>query len=53
VDLYNVDGGIFFGEFTLYPASGLYRFEPATFDLALGEKWRLDKTNARQFKPWF
>ncbi|HOI81962.1 MAG TPA: ATP-grasp fold amidoligase family protein [Synergistales bacterium] len=53
VDLYNVDGRIFFGEFTLYPASGLYRYEPVSFDLALGEKWRLEKTYARQFKPWF
>ncbi len=53
VDLYNVDGRIFFGEFTLYPASGLYRYEPVSFDLDKGEKWRLDKTNARQFKPWF
>jgi len=53
VDLYNVDGRIFFGEFTLYPASGLYRYEPVSCDITQGDKWGLDKTNARRFKPWF
>lgn len=52
VDLYNVDGRIFFGEFTLYPASGLYRYEPTSFDFELGRKWILDKKHERRFSPW-
>jgi len=53
VDLYNVDGKIYFGEFTLYPASGLNRFEPVSFDFALGEKWNLDTRFKREFNPWY
>ena len=53
VDLYNLDGRILFGEFTLYPASGLYRYEPVSFDFNLGEKWVLDRSHERDFKPWF
>lgn len=53
VDLYEVDGRIFFGEFTLYPASGLYRYEPVSFDFDLGEKWILDTRYARKFNPWY
>jgi hypothetical protein len=41
VDLYNVDGEIFFGELTPYPASGIERFDPASFDSELGAKWEL------------
>jgi hypothetical protein len=41
VDLYNVDGDIFFGEVTPYPASGIERFDPASFDRELGAKWEL------------
>jgi hypothetical protein len=43
VDLYNVDGKIFFGELTPYPASGIERFEPASFDGELGAKWKLPR----------
>jgi hypothetical protein len=41
VDLYAVDGEVWFGEYTPYPGAGLYRFEPQTFDRELGEYWRL------------
>jgi hypothetical protein len=41
VDLYNVDGDIFFGELTPYPASGIDRFVPDSFDDELGAKWKL------------
>lgn len=42
VDLYNVSGTIFFGEFTPYAGSGLERFVPASFDhKVLGPRWSL------------
>lgn len=40
VDLYNVDGRIYFGELTHYPGGGIVRLQPREFDLALGELWR-------------
>lgn len=46
VDLYNVDGEIFFGEFTIYPASGLNPMERG-LDLHLGSKWQLDREHQR------
>ncbi len=42
VDLYNVDGKIYFGEMTFTNASGLCQFEPEKFDRILGEQWDLD-----------
>ncbi len=53
VDMYNVDGRIFFGEFTLYPDSGFFRFNPVSFDYELGEQWKLDMRHARVFRTWF
>jgi TupA-like ATPgrasp len=41
VDLYDVEGSIVFGELTPYPCGGLERFQPASFDVELGEKWQL------------
>lgn len=41
VDLYNIDGDIFFGELTPYATSGLDRFVPREFDAELGAKWKL------------
>lgn len=41
VDLYNVNGKIFFGELTFYHASGYVKFEPDEFDFILGEKFEL------------
>ncbi len=53
VDLYDVDGRIFFGEFTLYPASGMYRYAPLGFERKLGEHWPLNREYSRDFRPWF
>lgn len=36
VDLYNVDGKIYFGELTFYPWSGYVKFVPQEFDKTLG-----------------
>ncbi len=38
VDLYNLDGRIFFGEITFSPFSGLMRITPDEWDFILGEK---------------
>lgn len=40
VDLYNVDGKIYFGELTFTPAAGGIRLRPESWDVKLGEKWR-------------
>ena len=36
IDMYNLDGRIVFGEFTLYPQGGNLRFEPYDFSLYAG-----------------
>lgn len=36
VDLYNIDGMVYFGELTFYPSSGYGRFHPDNFDIQLG-----------------
>lgn len=41
IDLYDIDGRVYFGEFTPYPCSGLDRFIPASFDAELGARWKL------------
>lgn len=43
VDLYYIKDGDrwVFGEYTLYPTSGMARFEPRSFDEELGSYWRL------------
>ncbi|HPI97300.1 MAG TPA: ATP-grasp fold amidoligase family protein [Synergistales bacterium] len=40
VDLYNLRGKIYFGEFTVYPGSATSRY-PFEFDLEIGRKWDL------------
>ncbi len=37
VDLYEINGKIYFGEITFYPASGMGRFRPERYDLILGK----------------
>ncbi len=37
VDLYNIEGKIYFGELTFYPWSGYVSFNPDTFDFTLGK----------------
>ena len=39
VDFYCEDGQLSFGEYCLYPGSGLDPFRPDALDLALGERW--------------
>jgi len=39
VDLYNIDGDIYFGELTFYDGSGYKGFIPDEFDFILGEKF--------------
>lgn len=41
VDLYNVDGKIYFGELTFYPQSGYIPFKPDSFDFELGAEFSL------------
>ena len=39
VDFYEIDGAPLFGEFCLYPGSGLDRFDPFSLDDWLGAQW--------------
>ena len=41
IDLYEVDGKVFFSEFTFYDWGGLMKFKPDEWDLKLGEKIHL------------
>lgn len=41
VDLYNINGKIYFGELTFYPASGMGTFSPSEWDLKLGQMIKL------------
>jgi teichuronopeptide biosynthesis TupA-like protein len=41
VDLYNVDGRIYFGELTFTPMAGYLKLRPERWDLRLGEKWNV------------
>lgn len=43
VDLYNINGNIYFGELTFFHGSGYVEFEPDDFDFVLGSKFRLIK----------
>lgn len=41
IDLYNIAGRIYFGEFTLYPKSGFGKFIPDEWNLRLGDMIKL------------
>jgi len=41
VDLYSIQGKIYFGEMTFYPWSGYVKFTPDSFDFELGIKFVL------------
>lgn len=43
VDLYNMDGRIYFGEITLHHESGWARFDPKKYDLFYGKKLKWPK----------
>ena len=36
VDLYNIDGKIYFGELTFYDGSGYFHYDPDEFDFEMG-----------------
>ena len=42
IDLYNLNGKIYFGELTHYPGSGTVKFEPNAFDFVLGKHWKIE-----------
>lgn len=59
VDLYNIDGKIYFGELTFYPGSGYGSFVPDSFDFELGNLFSIQpdseyikyiKSNALHYK---
>jgi len=39
VDLYNVQGKVYFGEMTFTPVGGRFNFTPESWDNELGQKW--------------
>lgn len=41
IDLYNLDGQIYFGEMTFFDGSGYMSFEPDAFDFEIGKKFSL------------
>lgn len=43
VDLYNVDGKIYFGEVTFYPDAGYNKIEPISYDYVMGKYIELPK----------
>lgn len=45
VDLYSVQGKIYFGELTFFPWSGYVQFTPDRFDYEMGEKFILPEKN--------
>jgi len=45
VDLYNINGHIYFGELTFFHWSGLMPFDPAEWDLKMGEFLQLPNCN--------
>lgn len=44
-DFYEIDGKVYFGEITLYPASGLSKFDPKEWDYKFGSWITLPKFN--------
>jgi hypothetical protein len=44
VDLYNIDGKIYFGELTFTPAGSL-KLQPTIWDAKLGEKWKISSAS--------
>lgn len=45
VDLYNINGRIYFGELTFFPWSGYVQYTPDSFDFEMGKKFFLPKRN--------
>ena len=51
VDFYEVDGRALFGEFCLFPGSGLDPFDPPSLDDWLGSQWSAQYVAARAAVP--
>jgi hypothetical protein len=53
VDLYNKEKKVYFDEFTVHPAgiSSFLGFDISTLDLALGDKWKSNKSRIIHFSP--
>ena len=47
VDLYEINGKVYFGEMTFTNASGLEKIEPYEMDLYLGDQWKLPGGDAQ------
>jgi hypothetical protein len=47
VDLFDTPHGVFFGETTPYPGSGLSPFSPNSFDYFLGSHWSLPPLDSK------
>ena len=47
IDLYNIDGKIYFSEITLYSAGGFEKFTPEEFDLKLGKYIDISKVKPK------
>lgn len=45
VDLYNINGRIYFGELTFFPWSGYVQYQPDSFDFEMGKKFILPERN--------
>ena len=43
VDLYEINGKVYFGELTLFSASGNVPFVPEVWDKKIGDLWNLQK----------
>ena len=50
VDMYNVNGKIYFGEMTFTNGSGLDRIIPNEYDQMLGDLWKLDMSKKQFMK---
>ena len=46
IDLYHIQGKIYFGEITFFPWSGYMKFTPDAWDFELGKHFALPKVNA-------
>ena len=42
VDLYDIEGRIYFGEMTFTPASGYCKWYPDKYDFEIGKLWNLE-----------
>jgi hypothetical protein len=43
VDMYALEGKLYFGELTFYPEKGVGRFSPRKYDLAFGQHFEIDR----------